>query len=78
MSAPPAMPSMTLHFDGADMVLPADRYMMSDSNLWCLAMQNQTDGGVSILGNYQQQDMHILYDVGQETLSFAPAKCSTL
>jgi hypothetical protein len=78
MSAPPAMPSMMLHFDGADMVLPADRYMMSDSNLWCLAMQNQTDGGVSILGNYQQQDMHILYDVGQETLSFAPAKCSTL
>ncbi|EER99481.1 aspartic proteinase nepenthesin-1 [Sorghum bicolor] len=77
-SAPPTMPSMTLHFDGADMVLPADSYMMLDSNLWCLAMQNQTDGGVSILGNYQQQNMHILYDVGQETLTFAPAKCSTL
>jgi hypothetical protein len=76
---------MTLHFDGADMVLPADNYMMSlsdpdsDSSLWCLAMQNQTDTGVvSILGNYQQQNMHILYDVGKETLSFAPAKCSTL
>jgi hypothetical protein len=84
-SAPPSMPSMTLHFDGADMVLPADNYMMSlsdpdsDSSLWCLAMQNQTDTGVvSILGNYQQQNMHILYDVGKETLSFAPAKCSTL
>ncbi|CAD6343622.1 unnamed protein product [Miscanthus lutarioriparius] len=77
-SSPPAMPSMTLHFDGADMVLPAESYMMSDSGLWCLAMQNQTDGGLSILGNYQQQNMHILYDVGQETLSFAPAKCSTL
>jgi hypothetical protein len=51
----------------------------SDSSLWCLAMQNQTDTGVvSILGNYQQQNMHILYDVGKETLSFAPAKCSTL
>ncbi|PWZ03940.1 Aspartic proteinase nepenthesin-1 [Zea mays] len=86
-SAPPSMPSMTLHFDGADMVLPADNYMMSlsdpdsDSSLWCLAMQNQTDTDgvvVSILGNYQQQNMHILYDVGKETLSFAPAKCSTL
>jgi hypothetical protein len=79
-SAPPAMPSMTLHFDRADMVLPADNYMvsMSDSSLWCLAMVNQSNGGVSLLGNYQQQNMHILYDVGQETLSFAPAKCSTL
>ncbi|XP_062190432.1 aspartic proteinase nepenthesin-1-like [Phragmites australis] len=77
-SAPPAMPSMTLHFDGADMVLPADSYMISGSGLWCLAMRNQTDGAMSTLGNYQQQNMHILYDVRKESLSFAPAKCSTL
>ncbi|CAN6205603.1 unnamed protein product [Urochloa humidicola] len=77
-SDPPAMPSMTLHFDGADMVLPTDSYMMQDAGVWCLAMANQTDGEVSILGNYQQQNMHILYDVGKETLSFAPTKCSTL
>ncbi|CAM0144811.1 unnamed protein product [Urochloa decumbens] len=79
-SAPPDMPSMTLHFDGADMVLPPDSYMITytDNSLWCLAMQNQTDGEVSTLGNYQQQNMHILYDVGQEILSFAPAKCSML
>ncbi|CAL5072355.1 unnamed protein product [Urochloa decumbens] len=77
-SAPPVMPSMTLHFDGADMALPSESYMMQDSGVWCLAMQNQTDGEVNILGNYQQQNMHILYDVGKETLSFAPTKCSTL
>ncbi|CAN6205602.1 unnamed protein product [Urochloa humidicola] len=77
-SSPPAMPIMTLHFDGADMVLPSDNYMILDSGVWCLSMQNQTDGETSILGNYQQQNMHILYDVGQETLSFAPTKCSTL
>ncbi|RCV13361.1 hypothetical protein SETIT_2G339900v2 [Setaria italica] len=77
-SAPPAMPSMTLHFDGADMVLPADNYMILDSGVWCLAMQNQTNGAMSTLGNYQQQNIHILYDVGRETLSFAPTKCSTL
>ena len=72
------MPSMTLYFDGADMVLPVDSYMLLDSGLWCLAMQNTSNGARSTLGNYQQQDMHILYDVGQETLSFAPTKCSTL
>ncbi|CAL5072359.1 unnamed protein product [Urochloa decumbens] len=77
-SAPPAIPSMTLHFDGADMVLPAESYMISGSGVWCLAMRNQTDGAMSTLGNYQQQNMHILYDVQKETLSFAPAKCSTL
>ncbi|XP_039834680.1 aspartic proteinase nepenthesin-1-like [Panicum virgatum] len=79
-SAPPAMPSMTLHFDGADMVLPAESYMISDSEsgLWCLAMQNQTYGVSNILGVYQQQNMHFLFDVRKETLSFAPAKCSTL
>ncbi|CAO1941774.1 unnamed protein product [Urochloa humidicola] len=77
-SAPPAMPSMTLHFDGADMVLPVDNYMVSVSGLWCLAMLNQSSGLPSILGNYQQQNLHILYDVRHETLSFAPAKCSML
>ncbi|KAL6657919.1 hypothetical protein ACP70R_005699 [Stipagrostis hirtigluma subsp. patula] len=77
-SAPPAMPAMTLHFDGADMVLAADSYMISGSGLWCLAMRSQPDGAMSTLGNYQQQNMHILYDVRKETLSFAPAKCSTL
>ena len=77
-SAPPAMPSMTFHFDGADMVLPVDNYMILDSGVWCLAMRNQTDGALSMLGNYQQQNVHILYDVQKGVLSFAPAKCSTL
>nr|CAB3458172.1 unnamed protein product [Digitaria exilis] len=76
-SEPPDMPSMTLHFNGADMVIPGESYMILDSGLWCLAMQNQLSGFPSILGNYQQQNMHILYDLGQETLSFAPASCSS-
>ncbi|KAK3127234.1 hypothetical protein QOZ80_7AG0570180 [Eleusine coracana subsp. coracana] len=75
-SPPAALPSMTLHFDGADMVLPAESYMISGSGLWCLAVRSQADGAMSTLGNYQQQNMHILYDVSKETLSFAPAKCS--
>jgi hypothetical protein len=72
------MPSMTFHFDGADMVLPVENYMISGSGVWCLAMRNQTVGAMSTLGNYQQQNIHLLYDVQRETLSFTPAKCSTL
>ncbi|KAF7008169.1 hypothetical protein CFC21_023005 [Triticum aestivum] len=77
-STPPTMPSMTLHFDGADMVLPVENYMILGSRVWCLAMRNQTVGAMSTLGNYQQQNVHLLYDIHKETLSFAPAKCSTL
>ncbi|XP_052162846.1 aspartic proteinase nepenthesin-1-like [Oryza glaberrima] len=78
-SPPATLPSMTLHFGGgADMVLPVENYMILDGGMWCLAMRSQTDGELSTLGNYQQQNLHILYDVQKETLSFAPAKCSTL
>ncbi|KAF3332555.1 aspartic proteinase nepenthesin-1-like protein [Carex littledalei] len=77
-SSPPTMPNMMFHFQGADMVLPVKNYMILDqeNNLWCLALSG-TDS-VSILGNYQQQNFHILYDVGKEVLSFAPAQCDNL
>ncbi|GLJ18894.1 hypothetical protein SUGI_0337610 [Cryptomeria japonica] len=32
----------------------------------------------SILGSYQQQNYHILYDIGNYTLSLAPATCADL
>uniref|UniRef100_A0A0D9WZT3 Peptidase A1 domain-containing protein n=1 Tax=Leersia perrieri TaxID=77586 RepID=A0A0D9WZT3_9ORYZ len=65
-AAPPAntLPSMTLHFGGgADMVLPVENYMIVDGGVWCLAMRGQADGELSTLGNYQQQNLRILYDV---------------
>nr|CAD1841117.1 unnamed protein product [Ananas comosus var. bracteatus] len=76
---PRQMPIMTFDFDGADMNLPVENYMLSDSEtgLWCLAMLNSTDNS-SILGNFQQQNMHILYDLDNDVLSFVPAQCSKL
>jgi Xylanase inhibitor N-terminal/Xylanase inhibitor C-terminal len=80
-TSPPTMPSMTLHFQGADMVLPVDNYMIlfayQKDYLFCLAMFGSEDS-LSILGNYQQQNFHILYDIGNEVLSFAPAQCENL
>ncbi|KAF3337838.1 Aspartic proteinase nepenthesin-1 [Carex littledalei] len=77
-SSLPTMPDMTFHFQGADMVLPVENYMIPnpENNLWCLALFG-TDG-VSVLGNYQQQNFHILYDVDKDVLSFAPAQCDSL
>ncbi|KAG6536744.1 hypothetical protein ZIOFF_001812 [Zingiber officinale] len=71
-SAPP-MPELVFHFDGADMRFQRDKYMFIDEGIFCSAIAG-TDG-LSILGNYQQQDMHILYDLKAKVLSFVPANC---
>ncbi|OAY63343.1 Aspartic proteinase nepenthesin-2 [Ananas comosus] len=74
----PDMPDMTLHFDGADMRLQKENYMIvvPESGLICLAMIASLT--LSILGNYQQQNMQILYDLESSTLSFEPAQCDVL
>ncbi|XP_074565887.1 aspartic proteinase nepenthesin-1-like [Curcuma longa] len=71
----PRMPELVFHFDGADMRFQRDKYMIYDpeEGLFCSAIAG-TDG-LSILGNYQQQDMHILYDLKANVLSFVLANC---
>ncbi|RWW08923.1 hypothetical protein GW17_00027611 [Ensete ventricosum] len=75
----PQLPDMTFHFSGADMVLPMPNYMVVDTEagVMCLAMK-PSSVPMSIFGNFQQQNMHILYDVAGKTLSFAPAECHKL
>ncbi|KAF8760699.1 hypothetical protein HU200_009897 [Digitaria exilis] len=73
------MTDMTFHFDGEDMVLPAESYMyLSSGSEWCLRMNNASAEDGSVLGNYQQQNIHFLFDLDNEMLSFAPADCSTI
>lgn len=78
--APPqaSIPELVFHFDGADMELPLRNYMIGyvDLGLLCLAML-ETDG-ISILGGFQQQNMHVLYDLSGNALSFAAAQCDQL
>jgi Xylanase inhibitor N-terminal/Xylanase inhibitor C-terminal len=71
----PKMPDMILHFDTGDLILSKDNYMLIEpgSGLLCLAMIEFQS--VSIFGAYQQQTMHVLYDVGNKMLSFEPAQC---
>lgn len=70
-------PSLTFHFKGADYVLPKQNYLFQDtSGLVCLAMLPSS--GLSIFGNFQQQNVHILYDLEKSMLSFAPTVCDTL
>uniref|UniRef100_J3MTQ1 Peptidase A1 domain-containing protein n=1 Tax=Oryza brachyantha TaxID=4533 RepID=J3MTQ1_ORYBR len=78
------VPPLVLHFDGgAAMVLPRDNYFQEPrAGLMCLAVAKMaTDGGgpgVSIIGNVQQQNMHVLFDVRNQKFSFAPTHCDQI
>ncbi|RLM69274.1 hypothetical protein C2845_PM17G11550 [Panicum miliaceum] len=76
----PDMPDMVLHFaDGADMRLPRDNYMSfnQEEAAFCLTIVGTTYS-VSVLGNFQQQNIQMLYDITVGQLSFVPTDCSKL
>ncbi|KAL6858810.1 hypothetical protein ACP4OV_017812 [Aristida adscensionis] len=70
-------PPLVLHFDGgAAMALPRDNYFQEpQAGLMCLAVGEAADGDFSIIGNVQQQNMHVLFDVRNQKFSFAPTQC---
>uniref|UniRef100_A0A0E0KCZ6 Peptidase A1 domain-containing protein n=1 Tax=Oryza punctata TaxID=4537 RepID=A0A0E0KCZ6_ORYPU len=84
-SAPPRgkpyVPKLVLHFEGATMHLPRENYVFEvdddagNRNI-CLAI---TEGDeMTIIGNFQQQNMHVLYDLKNSKLSFVHAQCDKL
>ncbi|KAK6259219.1 Xylanase inhibitor [Theobroma cacao] len=72
------VPKLIFHFEGADLDLPGENYMIADSSsgLLCLAMGSSS--GMSIFGNVQQQNMLVLHDLEKETLSFQHTQCDKL
>jgi len=73
------VPKLELQFDGATLDLPRENYVfeMEDggrSNI-CIAIMSSGGGGMTIIGNYQQQNLHVLYDLAGNNLSFVPAHC---
>ncbi|CAL5043939.1 unnamed protein product [Urochloa decumbens] len=74
-----AVPKLVFHLEGADMELPRENYMpvLDDGKLLCLIISS-TKGNQTIIGNFQQQNVHIVYDVENSKLLFAPAQCDKL
>uniref|UniRef100_A0A1D1YXC9 Aspartic proteinase nepenthesin-1 n=1 Tax=Anthurium amnicola TaxID=1678845 RepID=A0A1D1YXC9_9ARAE len=64
--------------DGAVWNFPADNYFirLEPEGVVCLALLGTST--LSILGNYQQQNFHVVYDAGRSRLGFAPATCADL
>lgn len=71
-----SVPDITFHFFGADFVLWKETTFMSvGDELWCLTILPSI-GELSILGNTQQQNYFVGYDLVADVVSFAPVDCA--
>ncbi|KZV53853.1 aspartic protein nepenthesin-1 [Dorcoceras hygrometricum] len=70
------VPRVVFHFEGVDLELPEKNYFVADpSGVACLAMGSLSGSGMSIFGNFQQQDLLVVHDLAKETVAFVPTKC---
>ncbi|KAK9910179.1 hypothetical protein M0R45_034151 [Rubus argutus] len=71
------VPTLVLHFRGADVSLPATNYLIpvDSSGTFCFAFAG-TMGGLSIIGNIQQQGFRVVYDLAGSRVGFAPRGCA--
>uniref|UniRef100_A0A5B7AMW6 Putative aspartic proteinase nepenthesin-2-like n=1 Tax=Davidia involucrata TaxID=16924 RepID=A0A5B7AMW6_DAVIN len=67
-----------LFSDGAVWNFPVDNYFirLEPDEVVCLAILGTPRSALSIIGNYQQQNFHVLYDTNKSRLGFAPANCA--
>jgi len=76
------LPEFSITFtDGAVWRFPVENYFIQldpEDAVVCLAIMGTPLGSLSILGNYQQQNFHILYDVDNSRLGFAPMTCAAI
>ncbi|GLT76995.1 hypothetical protein SLA2020_486250 [Shorea laevis] len=70
------VPTVVLHFRGADVSLPATNYLIpvDNSGTFCFAFAG-TMSGLSIIGNIQQQGFRVIYDLAGSRIGFAPRGC---
>ncbi|KAF8694537.1 hypothetical protein HU200_038160 [Digitaria exilis] len=77
----PEMPDMVFRFaGGADMRLRRENYMSFDEEVlaFCLNIVGTKPTWISVLGNFQQQNIQMLYDITVGQLSFVATDCGML
>ncbi|KAF7062242.1 hypothetical protein CFC21_068867 [Triticum aestivum] len=80
----PAMPKMTLHLEDADWDLPRENYVLDldggdgDDDGTCVVIHAAGESGMTGIGNFQQQNTHVVYDLESNKLVFVPARCDKL
>ncbi|XP_044959376.1 aspartic proteinase nepenthesin-1-like [Hordeum vulgare subsp. vulgare] len=81
----PAVPKLILHLEGADWELPRENYVLDNDDdgsgagrKLCVVILSAGNSNGTIIGNFQQQNMHIVYDLESNKMVFAPARCDKL
>ena len=61
---------------GADVALPPENYLIpvDTRGTFCLALAG-TDGGVSVVGNIQQQGFRVVFDGDKQRVGLVPRSC---
>ncbi|KAB5557394.1 hypothetical protein DKX38_008303 [Salix brachista] len=69
-----------LFADGAVWNFPVENYFirLDPEEVVCLAILGTPRSALSIIGNYQQQNFHVLYDTKKSRLGYAPMKCADI
>ncbi|XP_020264617.1 aspartic proteinase nepenthesin-1-like [Asparagus officinalis] len=73
------MPGFGIVFgDGARWDFPVENYFirLEPEGIMCLAILGTPRSSLSIIGNYQQQNFHVVYDTEKSRLGFAPMRCA--
>ncbi|KAF7046538.1 hypothetical protein CFC21_055564 [Triticum aestivum] len=74
----PTIPKVILHLEGADWDLPRESYVLDFEDGLCVPISSSGESDMTIIGNFQQQNMHIIYDLESNKLGFVPARCDKL
>ncbi|KAI4307748.1 hypothetical protein L6164_030900 [Bauhinia variegata] len=69
-----------LFADGAVWNFPAENYFYQydQEGVVCLAILETPHSALSILGNYLQQNFHLVYDTNKSRLGYSPTRCAEL
>ncbi|EMS64337.1 Aspartic proteinase nepenthesin-1 [Triticum urartu] len=85
MKKAPAVPKLILHLEGADWDLPRDNYVLDNDDdgtgagrELCVVISSAGKSDQTTIGNFQQQNTHIVYDLESNKMVFAPARCDKL
>ena len=71
------VPTVSVHLaGGAEVALPPENYLIpvDTRGTFCLALAG-TDGGVSIVGNIQQQGFRVVFDGDRQRVALVPKSC---
>ncbi|KAF7094377.1 hypothetical protein CFC21_096689 [Triticum aestivum] len=81
----PTVPKLVLHLEGADWDLPRENYVLDldddgdgTGGGLCVVVHSAGESDWAIIGNFQQQNMYIVYDLDSNKMVFAPARCDKL